>query len=892
MKVIKPQKLSLVSRCFEQERRYFMSVGVLTLHELSGALIPEMEMWQFLPKVLGADAIPDVGMVKSRGEVLVTGSAYTPGGVPAASAEVSLRCGSVDKRLVVTGDRVWKRENEAGDPVPFVSLPLDWAHAFGGPDLVTNPLGKGFAPVMEGEDEVHLLPNVELKGAPIKSRKEKSSPVSLGPIDFLWPQRQSKVGTYDQAWLEDLFPGHALDMDWSIFNLAPEDQQLEGPFNGDETFALSGMHPHQEVFEGSLPQFTPRVFINRSPGDEPELEEVALALTTLWLFPESERYLLVHHGAHQVQEDDAWDVLHVILAAEDQGKPRDLAHYEEVLRVRLDPEKGAIHALNDKPLLPEDPELNSAPNKAMDEGMALLETEGLQQKHQRAKAERDIAEAREKLVALGLDPDLHGPRPLPPEEPPKSILETYEELEEQKKKSAQDMEEKKAWREEKDADIRARIEAEGLDADAIMAEPDTKKVGPPTYSAEGETQKIAAMAAAYRAEGTPIEELEYYATDPGRRKMLDDAEAAQRESYRMLAHHQDPPPRLEGELAAAGRAAAQATLQSHGHLRRQNLTGFDLSGLDLSGVDLQGAWMENANLAGTDFSGANLAEAVLTRADLSGATLDGASLVKANLGLATLHATRGRKADFTEAILAKAKLREASLEDACFLKADFSEIEALESDLSGADLSELPFLKTDLSGLQLTGSTLLKAIFLECDLSGVDFQDAHLASASFVDCKGAGAQFDRANLSGAVFVQDCSFEGAVFREATLEMTNLRGTGLADSDFSGAQLQTADLSECDLSRAKFVKTRAIESLFIRSNFQDADLVSADFMGSILQKADLRGADLRDSNLYATDLSLVRKGPMTLLDGSNQTKARLVPEFRPPEGPLDKLPWNSR
>jgi uncharacterized protein YjbI with pentapeptide repeats len=678
-------------------------------------------------------------------------------------------------------------------------------------------------------------------------------------------------------------------MDWSIFNLAPEDQQFGGHFTGDETFELRGMHPEKEVIGGGLPPFVPRIFLNRAQGDEAELEEVPLQLTTLWLFPESERFLLVHHGAHQVEEDDAKDVLHAILTAEDKGHPRDLSHYEEVLKQRLDPEKGAIHALNDRPLLPESPQLNSAPNKLLEGDMALMETENLQLEYQRSKANRDIEEGRAKLVSLGLDPDLHGPKPLPPEEPNKSILETYEAAQEQKAKADEEAEEKIVWREEKDADIRARIEAEGLDADAIMAEPDEKKVGPPTYSAEAETQKIAAIANSYRDEGTPIEELEFYATDPERRKMLDDFEVAQRETYLMMAHHQGPPPRMEGELAASSRAAAVATLESAGHLRRQNLTGFDLSGLNLSGVDLSEAWMENANLAGTDLSGANLCQAVLTRADLSGANLDGASLIKANLGLAKLEETQAKEADFTEAILAKAQLRGSVLQESCFVRADLTEIEAEESDLSGSDFSGVLFQKTILQGLCFARTNLFKCVFLEVDVGGVDFRGANLESATFVESEGRAASFDRANLTKTAFVKDCSFEGASFRGATMHTTNLRGTKLRESDFSAAQLDTADLSECDLSSSRFVKTRAVDSMFVRSNFHEADLASADFMGSLLQKADLRGANLRGANLYAADLSLVRKDGRTQLAETNQTKARLVPEYREPEGPLSRLPW---
>ena len=76
MRIVKPQKLSLLTRVFEFRRRYYLSVGVLSLHDFSGVMHSEQEMWRFLPEQLGQDAAPDAGIFKSRCEVLVHGSAY------------------------------------------------------------------------------------------------------------------------------------------------------------------------------------------------------------------------------------------------------------------------------------------------------------------------------------------------------------------------------------------------------------------------------------------------------------------------------------------------------------------------------------------------------------------------------------------------------------------------------------------------------------------------------------------------------------------------------------------------------------------------------------------------------------------------------------------------
>ena len=257
---------------------------------------------------------------------------------------VRVRLGDkIDKTLRVVGDRTWK-DGVPSDPTPFDEMPMTYARAFGGPGFARNPTGKGFPPSRD-------LPNVEDPRALILSPRDRPEPAGFASIDFTWPQRTSKAGTYDKKWLKDRYPGFPEDMDWTIFQAAPADQQIEGFFAGDETFSFEHMHPKKKaVLMGKLPGVRVRVFV-RFKGSA-ELSEVTTRIDTVRLFPHLERGVLVARGLVKVAEDDAHDVEHLMLAAEAIGSEKPFAHYEGVLAARLDKKDGPLAALRDGDLTP------------------------------------------------------------------------------------------------------------------------------------------------------------------------------------------------------------------------------------------------------------------------------------------------------------------------------------------------------------------------------------------------------------------------------------------------------------------------------------------------------------------------------------------------------------
>lgn len=401
MKVFKPSKLSVLTRCFEHEQRFFMGVSVLAFIPLAAApgLLPEAAMWTFAGQRLGKDGALDAGMPKTRGEYLIHGSAYAPGGVAVTSCPVGARVGPLSKRLSVIGDRYWT-SGRASQPQPFTAMPLTWQHAYGGPDFLRNPIGKGYGESEYHGQRVQLLPNVEHAEALVGSPRDRPEPGGFGALDISWPQRSALAGTYDQHWLDNLFPGLARDVDWGIFNLATGDQQLHDPsWEGGESYEFMNLHPEQPRLVGELPRWLGRTFVTRKliprePASKPteRFEEVPLRLQTLWFFPDAERAVLIFQRSLAIASEDGTDIEHLLIGADTAEAPRPAEHYAEVLAARLDPESGGFAALDDAPLLPEG--LADVRDPALAAAEALNTREGLMEANLQKRRTKEFQQAR------------------------------------------------------------------------------------------------------------------------------------------------------------------------------------------------------------------------------------------------------------------------------------------------------------------------------------------------------------------------------------------------------------------------------------------------------------------------------------------------------------------
>ncbi|MBW2528119.1 MAG: DUF2169 domain-containing protein [Deltaproteobacteria bacterium] len=881
MKVVKPQRLGLIHRVVEHERRCSLVVSVLVYVPLDAPrkLLTEQSLWKDVGEEIPS-GIVDEGVPKPVGEVLLTAHAFAPKGEPARGVMVRVKVGSVDKRLAVVGDRHWKG-GKPSEPEPFESMPIDWAHAFGGEGYKPNPLGKGFAPVETEHGPIHYLPNVEDPDRPIAAKSDRPEvPAGFGAYDCMWPQRFGLVGRqYDTRWLETRFPGPAADFDAHYYCVAPVDQHSAGFFAGDEQILLEGMHPAASRIEGKLEPLRVRVFVTRTVEGEERFEEAETQIDTIHLLPHLKRAVVVYRGTLRVAEDDADDVVHLMVGAEDPNVPKTVDHYRRVLADRLDTDMGALASLNDQELMPPQAEGWSARIDAGDLAeFTRLENHALEAS-QRGR-ERELAKAREHLAAAGYDveelftePD---PIPIPDPQDVESIMEFARAMEEREAEMAREAEQAKG---ELEAGAKAAFEAAGFNHDEAVAQALAEGAGPPAFSADEHLGMLHDMARIAAEGGEPMEELERDLTDPRYEEVLRELEQRTRDGYRQTVHLL-PAAVVNDEQRQQLRVQVQAAADGGESLKGRNLTGADLSELDLSGVDLSEALLEGANLRGVTLRDAKLERAVLARADLTDANLDGGSLQGANLGDATLVRTVLTGADLTDAVLARSTIDGAIFVGATLCGADLFETSFVEADLSHTNGHELMLLRADLRRVTLTGAQLTRAMLVECDLTKVDLAGCDLSGAQLIRCKADEVCFVSAKLVGAMVVHESSLVGADFVGADATRANFYKTPLTRARLDEGTFDGANLSKCDLRGAKLGRIRARESLLMRTNLEGADAQGADLLGSIAQKAILRATDLRGSNLARADISLAQIDGTTKVDGALMLDTRVDPKHQEP------------
>ncbi|EAR22484.1 DUF2169 family type VI secretion system accessory protein [Nitrococcus mobilis] len=247
----------------------------------------------FSAPVLEADYAP----WKPRCDVLLTGSAYAPGGRPVTHVPVGLQVGSTQKAFNVVGDRVWEAGLVAispGPPREFTVMPVSYDRAFGGLDnfhpdeskhsaYMANPVGRGYHRKLKGSlIDGTPMPNTEESGRRVKMPNLAYRPMAFGPLGRGWESRLGYAGTYDQHWLDNIFPFLPSDFRDEYYQAAPADQQIPYP-QGGESVALLNLTPEgRTAFH--LPAIEVPVVFFRKQGDRHETHAV---VDTIALAPDA-----------------------------------------------------------------------------------------------------------------------------------------------------------------------------------------------------------------------------------------------------------------------------------------------------------------------------------------------------------------------------------------------------------------------------------------------------------------------------------------------------------------------------------------------------------------------------------------------------------------------------
>ncbi|NKJ20435.1 DUF2169 domain-containing protein [Dyella sp. SG609] len=854
MKIVKPMTLGLMHRPYRWQGRDRLLVATLGFFALGGrpdALLRDNLQWRKVMSALPPGRPLDELMPKTRGEVLLAGSAHAANGLAVTEQMVRLvvgsamsnggKSGGVDKRLRVVGDRQWMYGMlpwlQVTEPLPFTQMPLTWSRAYGGAGHPANPEGRGYArhPLAAFFGRNHGdMPNVEQPQRPVRSPRRRYAPAGFGQLDVGWTPRRQWIGSYGKRWRSEAYPGLADDTHPEFFNAAPLDQRIEGFFTGGETYRLEGMHPRLPVIEGCLPEFRPRAFAHRAGQPADAVDEVALSFDTVWFFPDAELGVTIHRGEIEVEDSLALDVEALMVAYEHaDDAPRALSHYGEVLALRLNRDTAARHVFNEAQLTPE-------PDAAL---RAARQTE-VQEEQQRRVAVRAAREA-----GLAAEFEASSGMPAPPPAPAPLAVDLPVPGEAAIRRGDFDLSPMLDAVERIGRAAKEQAQARRDEAAAQLAQlPELPPAVPAT------TEEALARAAGQGGAMGALGEFGALAGVPP--VAVEQIHELQRKGRLASPQPSVPGLPLQPAVAAAIGQWLLLRVREGGSLHGCDLAGADLRGAMLSGADLRGALLEASDLRGAQLDGADLSEVALT-----GATMDAANCAAACFDGANLARTRAHDAVFRGASFAGTQAGDADWSRADLAGARFERWIAPNIVLEGANLehatlADCVLLHAKADGSRWAHAAWQRTVALGSSLAGSDWREAALSRSVLMECRLTDSHWAGADLARVQGGGGADWSRADLQRVRADHSSWRGANLADANLAEGQFRECDFSGARLPHAVLERTLFYRSLFMGGELTGCHAEAADFYQAMCRRADFREADLREANFVQAECAEAR------------------------------------
>ncbi len=788
MKIIKPLTLGLLYKTYQQGQKNQLVVTALAffpLGELSTTrYMLEASQWSRLMSVLPTGQALDEVMPKAYAEVLVLGGACAPQGQGVQHVEVRLQVGAIDKRL-----RVFCAD------------------------------------------------------------QGRMSDVGLGPIPIDAEQRKRHAGTYDERWLREDYPGLPADLDWRLYNQAAVDQHQPTPFCGGEPYLLQGMHPVRPEIRGKLPTQRVRAWA-LGQGDASEaLREVKLVMDTVWFLPEKELGVAAYRGTLAVADSDALDISTLMLAYEAASDaPKPLAHYAQVLGLRMDSKTAGLHAFNESQLAPAMPALSA--------DVLQAQAETARQKQQAVLDEID----NEFWTQSGMErPADHVPPQVPPpllQTPSPQAMKSgdmdltamMQSAEALIEKVKHDADEQKKTLEQNLAELKKTLKEGGVEPPQVAAQPAQPTWPDVLLRAQGaeDAQTIAMMKLAL-ASSSPSSSAD----------TLDKLAAALQ--LKAKARQASPTPIapaqvLCAELAAQLGAQVLSWVQQGQPLAGKDLAGVDLRGACLAGLDLSACLLEFADLRQTDLRGCDLRGAVLTQAQLAGAQFDDAQLDEANLCASTAQGASFQRTSLRKVRAAGAQWQSVNATGSQLMSALLDDADLTDSIFDGARLEGTLMNQAVLKGSRWQGASFTKFVGWKMNAMGADFSGSRWERSAVI-----GSDLTHSLWRGARLIQvqanDTDWLWADLSGLRAERCSWTQSKLQESNMTGALLSACDLSRAELTGARLDAACLAQSLMMQAKMGGVSAVDTDFFQALLRKANFTGADLRQASLFEAELTEV-------------------------------------
>lgn len=810
MRVIKPAKIGLLKQSYGIGEQFYRAFsGIMFFNLQTGEMLNEHQQWANIASSLNGVAL-DAGMPKAKAELLVSAKAFAAD-QQTRSMQVSVSCGAIKKTLQIFGERRWIWDfgmRTPSQPNVIDSVPINYQHAYGSVEYANNPIGTGFSKELPLPQVEHTELNKRLH-----KTKQKLLPAGFMPLDQRWPQRQQQQPKYPKDWVVKYHPAMPPKADLSVFNAAPNDQQLSsGFFIGDEAFSAVNMHPEVAELSGNLPAIYCRCFVAKKQ----QLTELPMQLDTVWLMPDKLLGVLIFRAVTEVKNTDSKDFDGLLLAYEKLAeKPRSIEDYQQTYQQRCDQKTAMAHVCNDSQLAPPLSEKEKAEKQ---QKLEKQQQKTLDLKRQQLGAQvAALRLSKEQQQMINVEPEL-------------SVSDQI--LEEDLKNG--------------NADLSPLIEHSEAQQKQAIAD------------AEAAQQSLQQQADIHNITTTEVDSDEQrtleQVTKLYQQSVSDDE--LQRQQYQVKRAESITPseqPPLATSVEAKTWLRAQALeLMSAG----EKLSGKNLAGVDLSESSIQGQVFTDSILVGAALNKCEFTDCDFSACAMSWSNLQNSRFINCRFSITEL----------SHANLSDCYFERCTLEKASWQKSEFTNSHFVQCRLELLTCFENNFITTQFTASEIhaccwSNSILTNAVLSACTFTQTTFSESNLQQCEWLNnqlqrvvlqgCAAEQMLADNCNADKWIFSVENQLTGLSIKQCQFSQCSLRDLAIADLSIDNSQLEGCDFAESRFSNASFTTSILRRCIFnnvsIAGQFKDCNC-----FGSRFRNAQLLQCWFINCNLFQVDI----------------------------------------
>lgn len=846
MKTVKPNNMSLLFRTHLLDKKDVLTISAFAAFKfemIQPRLLDEQELWNVVKSSLPKDEILDLGIPKPRGEYLIYGNAYSQ--KPVSGIGVYANIGSLSKTIVVIGDRNWTTFG-VSNPKSFVSMPIDYYHAFGGISYPENPLGKG---ITTNQDGKIYLPNIENPSHPITNIKDRPLPTGFNAYSITTPQRMQYMGKVNDNYLHEFWPGLPQYTNPEIFNAAPDDQRFNGFFVGDEKFILKNMHPQNQTQTSQLPEIRLRLFVvQKDINNEDIFKEVSNVAETLWLFPNHEIGALLFRGSLTVSDEEYSDVSKLFATWEnldEEKKPIEFYFQQFMINNEtLEDEPVAESPIEtiekteesaEKETI-EDEQTNEIPSIGLADSLASLQ-----------ELQKQLAD---KYKALGIDPTASLQKSVSREAQNTQSLDLT-----QISKHMTDIKQ----------DIMQKNNLNDSDVEKILKNQSKTTVKPLSETLENISQGGIAVPSELLANLTKLNQINLQT-----QKSIENAANKEKESPLEFEENDESTINIDDTTTVTLLPLTLDDIQKK-YQQDKIFSNLNFDGLDLSNQNFKNAIFNSCNFRNTNF----------TNTCLEGSSFNYSFFIETNFSNAALNNANINYSYFNHTNFETCSMSQIKIENSDINNCNFT-----QSRLNQAEITTVIFEQNNFENCNAEKSIIINSMLTNCNLSFLNLNMANLSNSDLSMSNITNIKLTSANAVG-LKLNGCTGNAANFEKSIINNSradsntvlaniNLKYSEIKSSSWDGAQLENANLSNAILDNSNFSNTNlkgaklelvtAKQTNFSKAFLQNADLNRINLFKGSLRRSNLVNVDLRYSNLYGVDFYKSITG-RTNLTGAN-------------------------